>query len=614
MGANVKEKIMPVFFETIKEYNMQLFKKDIFSGLTVGIVAVPLALAFAIASGATPSQGIFTAVLAGFLISFLGGSKFQIGGPTGAFVVIVYSIIAEHGYDGLLIATIIAGILLVIFGFARLGSYIKFIPYPVTLGFTAGIGIVIFTTQLKDFLGLTYDIATPSFADKWLAIFNHISTINLTTSLLSIATVAIILFLRFTASKVPSHVVAIIIVTLISFIFNLETDTIGSRFDMSNTHFPDFVIPGFDLEKIRAVFPAALTIALLAGIESLLSAVVADGMTGTHHKSNTELVGQGVANIVCGFFGCIPATGAIARTATNVKAGAASPISGMIHAIFLGAFMLFFTFIIEIIPMAALAGVLIVVSIDMMNIKNIRNLYYAPKSEVLVLLTTLILTVLIDLTVAVQTGVILAALLFMKRMSDVSSIDKFTFDSSAKAADINDPDATVNKVIPEGVEVYEINGPFFFGITDMLINTLDRIGKTPKVFILRMRNVPSIDATGEHALESFYETCKKRGTRLVLSGVQPRPYAMLKKMHFISMLGIKNVTTHIDKALARTNEILRELNEAEEIPTHIESSENDTHHKSEHPMPPQTHDHHHIEGKKAVSHDDHHHEGKHNKH
>ena len=555
-----KERFIPVFFEVIKNYSSASFKKDLFAGITVGIVAIPLALAFAIASGATPSQGIFTAVIAGFFISFLGGSRYQIGGPTGAFVIIIYGIIAQHGYDGLLIATIMAGIILIFLGIARVGSFIKFIPYPVTTGFTAGIGVVIFSSQIKDFLGLTYKETSPEFIDKWISIFSNLSTINISSAAIGICTVAIILVIRKMSTNIPSHVVAIVISTALCFFLGLNAETIGDRFGTINAVFPSFTVPEVTIEKIRALFPAAITIALLAGIESLLSAVVADGMTGSHHKSNTELVGQGVANILSGFFGCIPATGAIARTATNVRAGGVTPLSGMIHAVFLCLFILFFSFLIEIIPMAALAGVLLVVSVDMMGIKNMANLLSSPKSDVVVLLTTFILTIIIDLTAAVQVGVVLAALLFMKRMSDVTSMGKINFDASEKTAhDIADPDATSNKNIPEGVEVYEINGPFFFGVADMLINTLEHIGKTPKVFILRMRNVPAIDATGEHALENFYNTCKKAGTQLVLSGVNPVPYETLKKMHFIEMIGEENVTNHIDKALIRTREILKEL-------------------------------------------------------
>ena len=423
------ENLKPVIFESLKGYSLKLFKKDLFAGITVGIVAIPLALAFAIASGATPSQGIFTAVIAGFLISFLGGSRYQIGGPTGAFVIIVYGIIAEYGYDGLLLATIMAGIILIFLGLIKVGSFIKFIPYPVTTGFTAGIGVVIFSSQIKDFLGLTYKETSVEFIDKWAAIFSNLQGINYQSALIGVLTILVILILRKISTNIPSHVAAIIIATAVLYFLNMNVETIGGRFGNIEAVFPSFTVPEITLEKIRLLFPAAITIALLAGIESLLSAVVADGMTGSHHKSNTELVGQGVANIFSGFFGCIPATGAIARTATNVRAGGVSPVSGMIHAVFLGLFILFFSFLIEIIPMAALAGVLLVVSVDMMGIKNMKSLFSAPKSDILVLLTTFILTIIVDLTAAVQVGVVLAALLFMKRMSDVTSMGKINFDA-----------------------------------------------------------------------------------------------------------------------------------------------------------------------------------------
>ncbi len=561
---NAKEKYMPVFFEIIKHYSFGLFKKDLFAGITVGIVAVPLALAFAIASGATPSQGIFTAVIAGFFISFLGGSKYQIGGPTGAFVIIIYGIIAEYGYDGLILATIMAGIILIFLGAVRVGTYIKFIPYPVVTGFTAGIGVVIFVSQLKHFFGLSYKDSSPEFIDKIIDLFSNISSANIYALLLGLLTVFIIIVFRKISTNIPSHVAAIITVTCIAYFFNINVETIGSRFGSIEAVFPSFTIPEISIEKIRVLFPSAITIALLAGIESLLSAVVADGMTGSHHKSNTELIGQGAANILSGLFGGIPATGAIARTATNVRAGGQTPAAGMIHAAFLCFFIMFFSFLIEIIPMCALAGVLIIVSVDMMGIKNMKNLLSSPKSDVAVLLTTFIITIIIDLTAAVQVGVILASLLFMKRMSDVTSMGRINFDAAEGIDSKYDPDATINKDIPEGVEVYEINGPFFFGVADMLINTLERIGKNPKVFILRMRNVPAIDATGEHALENFYNKCKQIGTELVLSGVNPAPFATLKKMHFIEMLGEKNITTHIDKALIRTKEILKEIESREE--------------------------------------------------
>lgn len=543
-------------------YSLSIFKHDLIAGITVGIVAVPLALAFAIASGVAPAQGFYTAIVAGFLISLLGGSKYQIGGPTGAFVVIVYGIIATHGYDGLVIATIIAGLLLVILGLVKIGSYIKFIPYPVTTGFTAGIGVVILTTQIKDLFGLKIENIPTSFFDKIIVYAKNISSLHIETFAVSIATIIIIYVIRKYFPKIPAFVFSITLITIIVFLFGINIDTIGSRFGEIPSTLPTFVMPEFSLEKIKAVFPSAVTIALLAGIESLLSAVVADGMTGSRHNSNKELIGQGVANIATSFFGGIPATGAIARTATNVKAGGKTKMSGMIHAVFLAFFILFFANVIEIIPMASLAGVLFVVSFDMIDIRKFKRLMTAPKSDIAVLLITFTLTVVIDLTVAVQAGVVLASILFMKRMSDVASIDKLDLDGSNSSIDDDfvDPDAISKKIVPNGVEVYEINGPFFFGVADSLITTYDYMIKKPDVFILRMRKVPAIDATGVHALENFYMACKKRNTQLVLSGVNNEPYMTLKKMNFINTIGEKNVTNHIDKALTRASEIIDNKN------------------------------------------------------
>ncbi len=538
-------------------YNFSLFKHDLIAGVTVGIVAVPLALAFAIASGVEPAQGFYTAIIAGFLISLFGGSNYQIGGPTGAFVVIVYGIIASYGYDGLVIATIIAGILLIILGLVKIGSYIKFIPYPVITGFTSGIGVVILTTQIKDLLGLKIENLPSDFFGKWIIFIKNFSSIHIETFVIGVSTIILIYLVRKFLPKLPAHVFSISIITLIVFIFGINIDTIGSRFGEIPSTLPSFSMPNITLDKIKDVFSSAVTIALLAGIESLLSAVVADGMTGSRHNSNKELVGQGIANIASSFFGGIPATGAIARTATNVKAGGKTKVSGIIHAIFLALFMLFFAKIIEIIPMAALAGVLFVVSFDMIDIRKFKSLFKAPKSDISVLLITFALTVLIDLTVAVQAGVVLASILFMKRMSDVASIDKLDLGCNDNIdSDLVDPDAISKKNVPEGVEVYEINGPFFFGVADNLITTYEYMIKKPKVFILRMRKVPAIDATGVHALENFYMACVKRNTQLVLSGVNNEPYDTLKKMGFINIIGNENVTNHIDKALIRALEII----------------------------------------------------------
>ncbi|QAR34121.1 sulfate permease [Geovibrio thiophilus] len=540
--------------ELKKGYGAETLRRDLFSGLTVGIVAIPLAMAFAIASGTTPDKGLFTAVIAGFFISLLGGSRYQIGGPTGAFVIIIYAVIEKHGYDGLVLATVIAGILLIILGLIRVGSYIKFIPYPVTTGFTAGIALVIFSTQVKDFFGLSIEKLPPEFHEKWMEYFFSFHTLNPAATGVGIATVAIIVSVRRFAPKIPAHVAAIFTLTAAAWIFGIPAETVGDRFGALPTSFPMPQIPSWSIEKIRAVFPDAITIALLAGIESLLSAVVADGMTGSRHRSNTELVAQGTANIMSAFFGGMPATGAIARTATNIKTGARTPVSGIIHAFTVLIFVLFLSDVAEKIPLAALSGVLFVVAWDMSELKSFRRLLNAPKSDSGVLVLTFLLTVLVDLTVAVQVGVVLAALLFMKRMSDVTHVDYLTGNGGNE--DKYDPDRISLYNVPDGVEIYEIDGPFFFGVADRLAGMLAYLQKSPKVFILRMRKVPAIDATGIHALEEFHHKCMNHNVPLVLSGVQEQPHKALRKFGFLNEIGEKNVTDHISKALIRAEEIM----------------------------------------------------------
>jgi SulP family sulfate permease len=547
--------------ELKKGYNAGTLKSDFFAGLTVGIVAIPLAMAFAIASGTTPDKGLFTAVIAGFFISLLGGSRYQIGGPTGAFVVIIYAVIEKHGYDGLVLATIIAGILLLIMGFIRIGSYIKFIPYPVTTGFTAGIALVIFSTQIKDFFGLDIDKVPADFHLKWYEYFTNFHTISLYSTAVGLCTVLSILTLRRYSAKIPAHVLSITLLTAVVWLFGIPAETVGDRFGALPSSFPMPQLPTFSLEKIRAVFPDAITIALLAGIESLLSAVVADGMTGSRHRSNTELVAQGSANLMSALFGGLPATGAIARTATNVKTGAKTPIAGIVHSITVLIFILFLSDLAESIPLAALSGVLFVVAWDMSELKSVIHLLKAPKGDSGVLVLTFLLTVFVDLTVAVQVGVILAALLFIKRMSDVTNIEWLTDES--KTENSTDPDKLSRYNVPQGVEVYEIDGPFFFGVADRVAGMLTFLQKSPKVFILRMRKVPAIDATGEHALEDLYRRCKSNNVVMILSGVQFQPYRTLKQMGFIDIIGNENVFDHISKALARAEEILKEDTESQ---------------------------------------------------
>lgn len=544
--------IYPKLFKVLKEgYTAKMFSKDLFSGLTVGVVALPLAMAFAIASGATPEKGLFTAIIAGFLISFLGGSRYQIGGPTGAFIVIVFNVISKHGYDGLLLATFIAGIILLVMGLAKLGSVIKFIPYPVTTGFTTGIGLLIFSSQVKDFLGIKATQNPPEFAGKWQVIFQNISTVNLYALAAGLATVVIILLIRRRVPKIPAAFTAVTVVTLAAFFTGIDIETIGSKFGSIPSMLPMPSLPDFSLAKVRAVMPDAITIALLAGIESLLSAVVADGMTGDRHDSNTELSAQGVANIFAVIFGGIPATGAIARTATNIKSGAVSPVSGIIHAVTLFLFMLFLSPVAVKIPLAALAGVLIVVSFDMSEIHRFKRLLKAPKSDAVVMVLTFGLTVLIDLTVAVQVGVMLAAILFMKRMAEVTSISSCEWLFDKDKDDGYDKDSIRNKVIPKDVEVYEINGPFFFGMADKLKDTIASIEVAPRAFILRMRHVPAIDATGINALFELQEKCKKVKVKLILSGVNPESQVMeaLIKYGLDKEIGRDYITPNIDEAL-----------------------------------------------------------------
>jgi len=531
--------------------------KDLFSGLTVGIVALPLAMAFAIASGASPEQGLVTAIVAGFIISFLGGSRYQIGGPTGAFVVIIYGTIAKHGMEGLMVATLLAGLLLVIFGLCRLGSLIKFIPYPVTTGFTAGIGVLIFTQQIKDFLGLSVTQSSPQFFDRWSAYIQNIGTFDSPTLLVSATTLAAIVAVRRWIPRIPAPFVAVLLASALVAALGLPVETIGTRFGGIPRSLPGISMPHIDLALVYQVFPAAVTIALLAGIESLLSAIVADGMTGDQHDSNTELVAQGLANMASVAMAGIPATGAIARTATNIKAGAFSPVSGMLHALFLLAFVYLMAPLASYIPLASLAAILIVVAYDMSELHRFTRLFRAPKSDVAVLLLTFGLTVLVDLTVAVWVGVMLASLLFMRRMSEMTGISLSARRNGETGFETHDLD------LPNGVDVYEINGPFFFGCADRLNALVRAMRKPPFVLILRMRKVPAIDATAVNSLEALYYKCKKRGVTLVLSGVQRQPWRTLRRLGMDKLIGPENIVDHVTLALVRAREVIAERERAE---------------------------------------------------
>jgi sulfate permease, SulP family len=554
------KEFIPQSWISLQNYSPSVFKKDFYSGVTVGIVALPLAMAFAIASGVEPEQGLFTAIIAGLLISMLGGSKVQIGGPTGAFVVIVFDIVQRVGYSGLALATLLAGGILVVMGLCRLGTLIKYIPYPLTTGFTTGIAVIIFSSQIKDFFGLKIVKEPAGFIQKWEAFIDARHSWDQTTFMVALGTLLFILLIRRFTPRIPWGIASIAIVTLVCFLFKVPVETIVSRFGEIPRTLPAPSLPSlhFSWSLMQKIIPDAITIALLAGIESLLSAVVADGMIGAKHKSNTELFAQGIANIGSVFFGGIPATGAIARTATNVKTGAATPIAGMIHAVTLFLIMLLFAPIVSRIPLAALSAVLVMVAWNMSEIQHFKHLFKAPVGDVGILLTSFLLTVFVNLTVAVEVGMILAAFLFMKRMSDMSnvvSLSKLFADENAQ--DMDDPDAISKKNVPEGVEVYEINGPFFFGVADSLKDVLHNLEKPPKIFVLRMRKVPVIDATGMHALKEFYLKCKKDETQLILSGVRGATARAISKYGLVDIIGKYNIFTHIDPALKRAGELLK---------------------------------------------------------
>jgi len=544
---------VPKSVECLKEYKFSTFRKDLFSGVTVGIIALPLALAFAIASGVAPERGLFTAIVAGFLISLLGGSRVQIGGPTGAFVVVVYSVVQRFGYEGLVLATLIAAILLLIAALCRLGTWIKYIPYPLTIGFTSGIAVIIFSSQMRDLFGLNTGTLPADFIEKWSVYFSAFPSLDLTTTLLGLGTLVFILIIRKVAPVIPWGISAIILATLITTFFHLPVETIQSRFgELPRTlPTPNFSLFSFTWDELHRLIPDAITIALLAGIESLLSALIADGMTGGKHKSNCELMAQGIANLGSIIFGGIPATGAIARTAANVKTGAQTPFSGVIHAITLFLIIFFFAPIVSYIPLAALAAVLVMIAWNMCEASRFIHLFKAPLGDVGVLLTAFLLTVFVDITAAVEVGMIFAALLFMKRMSDHPEALPLPLKEEEEEMPIS------KKEIPKEIEIYEIEGPFFFGMADTLKDVLSSIEKPPKVFILRLRKVPVIDASGLFALKEFYLKCKRQETTLMLSGVQKGPLKTLRKFGLNTLIGEEHIFSNIDAALKASQKLLK---------------------------------------------------------
>jgi SulP family sulfate permease len=529
--------------------------KDCVSGIIVGIVAMPLAMAFSIAAGGSPAQGLYTAIIAGFCISAFGGSRFQIGGPTGAFVVIIFGVINRHGMAGLVAATAMAGILLMAMGVCGLGRFIKYIPYPVTTGFTAGIGILIFSQQIKDFFALDIAKTSPEFFGQWAQYIGAASTLDPLTLGVGLGTMLIIILMRRFCPRIPGAVAGVLVLTILAYALKLPVETIGTRFGGIPSMLPRPSLPTISWQVIRDVFPAAFSIAMLAAIESLLSAVVADGMTGDRHNSNTELFAQGLGNLASAIFGGIPATGAIARTATNIKSGAVSPVSGIVHSITLVLFILFMAPAASAIPLACLSAVLMVVAWDMSSLPRVlRLIRTAPKSDAGVLITTLLLTIIVDLTFAVEVGVGMAIFLFMRRMIEITGVKSKNDDFITELV-YNDGGLTKNTadsiraLYSKDIEIYEITGPFFFGVADMLQNILRQVSKAPRLLILRMANVPAVDSTGITALVSFLTQCKKQKIRLVFTELREQPHKALEKAGFLDSLGKENIVPTVEDAI-----------------------------------------------------------------
>lgn len=545
----------PKLFSVLSELTPQQISRDITSGILVGIVALPLAIAFAIASGVSPEKGLITAVIGGFLISFLGGSRVQIGGPTGAFIVILYGIVEQYGINGLMIATIMAGVILMLMGFAQFGSLIKFIPYPVVVGFTSGIAVIIFSSQISDFLGLAINKVPADFIEKWIAYGRHLSTLNPESFLVGMLSLLIIVFWPKVSKKIPGSIVAIIAATALVHYLRLDVATIESRFGEIPSTLPAPSLPVFDLATIKQLVMPATTIALLGAIEALLSAVVSDGMIGSRHKSNMELVAQGAANIISPLFGGIPVTGAIARTATNVKNGGRTPVAGMVHALTLLLIMMLFGKWAKLIPMPALAAILIVVAWNMSEHHVFRKLLKSPKSDVVVLLTTFGLTVVFDLTVAIEIGMLLSVFLFMQHMASLANVNIITRELKDREEE-DDPNTISTRNVPDGVEVFEISGAMFFGAASKFKDAMHIVEKAPKIRIIRMRNVLSIDATGLNMLGELLADSRKTSTHLILSGVHAQPLFAMQQYGIYDEIGENNVFGHIDDALDRSRELL----------------------------------------------------------
>ena len=564
----------PQLFATLKNYSRKQFTTDLMAGIIVGIVALPLAIAFGIASGVTPEKGIITAIVAGLIVSVLGGSKVQIGGPTGAFIIIIYGIIQQYGFEGLTIATLMAGVFLIMFGVLHLGTIIKYIPYPIIVGFTSGIALTIFTTQIKDLLGLTMESVPSDFIEKWIAYIGSFPTVDWWSAGVGIGSVALIaVWPRLTNSsfltshfsflrKLPGSLIAIIVMTIAALLLKqyagvTTIETIGDRFSISN-ELPGATVPALSWEAIKGLVSPAITIAILGAIESLLSATVADGVIGARHSSNTELIAQGVANLASPLFGGIPATGAIARTMTNINNGGRTPVAGIVHAVVLLLIFLFLMPLAQYIPMACLAGVLVIVSYGMSGWRSFISIMKNPKSDVIVLWVTFLLTVIFDLTIAIEVGLICACLLFMRRMAETTDVKVISDEIDPNEEDSDFQLGNLEHLtIPEGVEVYEINGPYFFGAGNKFEEIMGAMGHgRPKVRIIRMRKVPFVDSTGIHNLTNLCLMSKQEGIQVVLSGVNERVQAVLHKASFDELVGTENICSHINLALERANQLL----------------------------------------------------------
>ncbi|MEG2513733.1 MAG: sulfate permease [Bacteroidaceae bacterium] len=547
----------PKLYTTLKHYSKATFASDLMAGIIVGIVALPLAIAFGIASGVTPEKGIITAIIAGFIVSFLGGSRVQIGGPTGAFIIIVYGIIQQYGEKGLIVATIMAGILLILLGLFKLGTVIKFIPYPIVVGFTSGIAVTIFTTQIKDLFGLSMENVPADFISKWIAYGRDFATIDWWSAVVGIISIAIIALTPRFSKKIPGSLIAIIVMTIAVYLMKTyagisSVETIGDRFTI-NASLPKVAVPDMNWEVVKGLLPAALTIAVLGAIESLLSATVADGVTGDKHNSNQELMAQGIANLVAPLFGGIPATGAIARTMTNINNGGKTPVAGIIHAFVLLLILLFLMPLAQYIPMACLAGVLVIVAYNMSEWRTVRALMKNPKSDIVVLLITFFLTVIFDLTIAIEVGLVIACLLFMRRVAETTNISVITEEVGCG----NELYANEERpIVPEGVEIYEIEGPYFFGIANKFEEQMVLLDDRPKVRIIRMRKVPFIDSTGIHNLSNLCRMSRKENIQIILSGVNPTVHEVLQKSGFYELIGKDNIQSNINEAIERAKQVV----------------------------------------------------------